>query len=200
MKTTPRKVSIGGAISALFRLGLLAGFVVLVFIVLQRPEMPVDAGAAVFVEESELVSQLQGARADALPITLEFPWTLVNGLMETRLETAEIVGLRFLPVELGRCFVIPGRESCEIVMERTLYGFSHFTTLTVVPVKTQTGYTLQVSGGSIGRLRLPADAMLFLNPSLSELAVAFDPELELLRSAKNIRNSTESLEVGFGPR
>jgi len=194
-----RRRAPNGWLGATIRIAAFGGLVAVMVLAWLPPDLPTSPGAVGGVPADRLMSELLQARANAEPgVLTQIPWTLVNGSISDRVESAVIEGLRIVPVSLVRCYIVALDENrCEVVMERKIFDFAIFSRVQVAVEKGPDGYSLKMETGSIGRLPLPGAVVLKLSPGLAELTGPFASELAILSESKSIQLSPDALAVGF---
>ena len=149
--------------------------------------LPPDVPAPVKTElvASQIRFDLENAATRHHPAQLQFTQEQVNAFLSYGLKTKQS-SLNHPLLGFKRAFVVFDEGRCAVTAERSLFGYSLYTTCCYEPVLTAGKIEASSKGGSIGRLQIDPRISQFMGVLFFDVWSALDREIKLVRKLDGI--------------
>ena len=141
------------------------------------PELPEPTKTAVLA--SQVRFDLEGAALRHHPAEMSYSEDQTNGFLIYALKTKQ-KSLDQPLLEFKRAIVQFREGTCSITMERSLFGYSLFTTVNLSPVIKAGKMEITNQGGRIGRLPIHPELAQYMGFLFADLQGALDREIKLV--------------------
>lgn len=181
------------------RIAVLAAFAALLVVMLLPPR-DIPAGKSMNADEvAHFRNLLLSTSSGVNRSPVDFSWTAINAYLSGLLINAPRSEEGWARAEFVRAFIVADDEMFTVFIEQKYLGLSYFLGVTYRPVIRARGAELRVTGGSIGRLRVPAAVTRLFGRSIESLANPLVYELSILRNVETVTITPESAALLFPP-
>ena len=147
---------------------------------------------------SKIRFDLENAVAHHQPAQLSYTDEQVNSFLLYALKTKQKL-LDHPLIDFKRASVVFDETACSIIIERSLFGYSIFTTIKVSPVVTGGKVATEIKGGRIGRLPLHPGIARFMGVLFADVRSALDSEAKLLAKMRAIEFHDKAVVLTVAP-
>ena len=152
---------------------LVAAFVQIVL----PPDVPAPTKTAMLA--SQIRFDLEGATTRHQPAQVHYTDDQVNAFLVYALKPKQ-KSLDQPLLDFRRAVVEFREGACSVTMERSLFGYSVYTTMTLAPRLTAGQIKVTTKGGSIGRLPVHPQIAQYMGLLFTDLRAALDHEMKLV--------------------
>jgi hypothetical protein len=129
--------------------------------------------------------------------TLQLSESHVNSYLAAQLKPADNTNPAPYRIEFVRVYSLIGQKEIRLVMERAIRSYPIFLAIDLQPVVRGSGSELEITGGQIGRLPLPAPLARLLGRSFAGMKAPLAYELQSLSAASKVELSDHRALVTF---
>lgn len=147
------------------------------------PDLPAPSKSVMLASQIRL--DLESATTRHQPAEVRYSDEQVNVFLAYALKTKQ-KALDQPLLDFKRAVVVFQEKMCSITMERSLFGYSLYTTISVAPTITGGKIAVTSKGGSIGRLPIHPQIAQFMGVLFIDLWSALDRETKLVGKMKSI--------------
>ena len=141
------------------------------------PELPAPTKTIMLV--SQIRFDLEGATARHQPPQMSYSEDQINAFLMSGLKTKQ-KSLDQPLLEFKRAVVEFREGACSITMERSFFGYSLFTTISLSPTVKAGKLEIRNEGGRIGRLPIHPELAQYMAPLFADLVGAVDRDIKLV--------------------
>ena len=147
------------------------------------PDVPAPAKTELVA--SQVRFDLEGAVTRHQPPQLQYTEEQINAFLAYALKIKQS-SLNKPLLSFKRAFVVFYDGTCAVTAERSLFGYSLYTTCCYRPVLKGGKIETSNTGGSIGRLRIHPQISQFMGVLFADIWSALDREIKLLRKLESL--------------
>jgi hypothetical protein len=155
-----------------------AGVVAMVIQMISPPDVPAPVKTEMVA--SQMRFDLESAATRHQPAQLQYSEEQVNAFLTYALKTKQSLLNKPL-LNFKRALVGFHEGTCAVTAERSLFGYSLYTTCSYAPVLAEGKIEASSKGGSIGRLPIHPQATQFMGIIFSDVWSALDPEIRMIK-------------------
>ena len=171
---------------------LVAAFVQIVL----PPDVPAPTKTAMLA--SQIRFDLEGATTRHQPAQLQYTDEQANAFLVYALKPKQ-KSLDQPMLDFKRAVVEFREGACSVTMERSLFGYSVYTTMTLAPRLTAGQIGVTTKGGSIGRLPIHPQIAQFMGLLFTDLRAALDHEMKLVAKMGAVEFHDKSVVLTTAP-
>ncbi len=176
---------------------VLGAFLVAAFVqMVLPPDVPAPTKTAMLA--SQIRFDLEGATTRHQPALLRYTDDQVNAFLIYALKPKQ-KSLDQPMLDFNRAVVEFREGACSVTMERSLFGYSVFTTMALAPRLTAGQLAVTTKGGSIGRLPIHPQIAQFMGLLFADLRGALDREMKLVAKMGAIEFHDKAVVLAAAP-
>ncbi len=177
---------LGGAlIREILLIGVLAALAAALLLTVMSPDGIPESTVGRASVASVLAADIQAARENVYPRSMEITQADANNFLVSRVTSAGEGG-GVLSARFERAFVVFGNATLTLGVQQNVRQLPVFLQLEFRPVSKPPGTTLQLTGGSIGRLRVPGIVLPFFAKTFVPVTDALTAPLEWFGAANEV--------------
>ena len=191
----PRNMTLAFQLKNLFYSLLIAAVLAAIVVVLKPPGTAPNLSQALVMDAPPIADDMDGRVQQGVPMRMAYTEDQVNAYLKSTLRGGKAEKAGALAMKFEQAYVHFGEGRCQITSEQSLFGCPIYaTTERTFSVRNGVG-TSQPTGGSLGRLRIPAKAVPAFEGIFQPLKKALDQPLKLLVQMQAVTLHKGSVEM-----